>query len=338
MRNVRAHLPSIAGKSAINLFLLAALCLGLALANDNFIDPDNLRNVLRQISVVAIVGAGFTLVMVAGGLDLSIGGVVAVSGVVAAWLAVNGVSIPIAFLVGALVGALVGVVNGLLVVKLRINSVIATLGTLYVCRGVANLITDGLPIHGVPSGYETLGTGYLGGVPIPVIAMVGVVVLFTVIQRRTLLGKFAVAVGSNFEAARLSGVRVDVVRITLYVLSGAMAGFGGVILSSRLSSGQPTAGIGLEFDVIVAAILGGTSLLGGEGTVIGTAIGALIIGVLNNGLNLLGVATFWQQVVQGLILVAAVGADILLRDSGLSWNRIRSAARLRRPKPDSASP
>lgn len=309
------------GKLAINLIILIGLSAVIAIANDNFLDPTNLRNVLRQISVVAIVGSAFTLVMVSGGLDLSIGGTVALSGVVAAMLAVDGVPVPYAFLAGVVTGSVVGLVNGLLIVRLRINSVIATLGTLYVCRGVASLLTEGLPVHGVPEEYGTLGTGFYLALPIPVIILIFVVIIFTIIERRTILGKHGVAIGSNFEAARLSGIRVDGIRVTLYVLSGIMAGVGGIILSSRLDSGHPQAALGLEFDVIVAAILGGTSLMGGEGTVIGTAIGALIVGVLNNGLNLIGVSTFWQQVVQGVILVTAVGIDILLRDSGRSWDR-----------------
>lgn len=321
MKRLSSGLRPLRGKPAINLMILIGLAIVISVANDNFLDPNNLRNVLRQISVVAIVGAAFTLVMVAGGLDLSIGGVVALSGVVAAMLAVDGMPIPFAFFIGVIVAAFVGLVNGLLIVHLRINSVIATLGTLYVCRGVASLLTDGLPVHGVPEDYGTLGTGFLIGLPIPVLILVVVIVIFTMIERKTILGKHGVAIGSNFEAARLSGIRVDALRVTLYVISGTMAGVGGIILSSRLNSGHPQAALGLEFDVIVAAILGGTSLLGGEGTVIGTALGALIVGVLNNGLNLLGVSTFWQQVVQGIILVTAVGIDILLRESG--WSSIR---------------
>lgn len=321
MRILSAWLRPLKGKPAVNLAILIGLCTVIALANENFLDPTNLRNVLRQISVVAIVGAAFTRVLVAGSLDLSIGGVVALSGVVAAMLAVNGLSIPIAFAIGVLVGAVVGFINGLLVVILRINSVIATLGMLFVARGVANLMTDGLPVHGVPQGYGHLGTGFVAGLPIPVVILLFVLTVFTIIERRTILGRHGVAIGSNFEAARLSGVRVNAIRVTLFVLSGLMAGVGGIILSSRLNSGHPLTAIGIEFEVIVAAILGGTSLMGGEGTVIGTAIGALILGVINNGLNLIGVSTFWQQVVQGIILVTAVGIDIILRDNRRWWTR-----------------
>lgn len=310
---VRRRTRIVSGKLAVNLLVLLLLCVIVAVANDNFLDPTNIRNVLRQISVVGIVGAAFTLVMVSGGLDLSIGGTVALSGVVSATLAVDGVPLPLAFLLGILTGGLVGFINGFLVVTLRLNSVIVTLGTLYISRGVANLITDGLPVHGVPPGYAEVGTGFLWSIPLPVVILLAVLILFTVIEFKTVLGRHGVAIGSNFEAARLSGIRVNATRIALFTLSGLMAGVGGMVLSSRLSSGHPNTAAGLEFDVIVAAILGGTSLMGGEGTVIGTAIGALIVGVINNGLNLTGVSTFWQQVVQGVILISAVGLDLLLQ-------------------------
>jgi ribose/xylose/arabinose/galactoside ABC-type transport system permease subunit len=306
----------LATKAGINVVILLLLVAGLALISEHFLSFENLRNVLRQISVVAIVASAVTLVMIAGGLELSVGGVVALSGVVSALLAVNGLPIPLAFAAGVATGAVVGFVNGFLVVQMGLNSVIATLGTLYMARGVASLMTGGVPVHNVPAGYSTIGTGFIAGIPIPVLIMLAVVVVFAILQRATLLGKYAIAIGSNFEAARLAGIRVNAVRMTLYVLSGTMAGLGGILISSRLSSGQPTAASGLEFDVIVAAILGGVSLAGGEGSVIGTLIGALILGVISNGLNILGVEPFWQTILQGVILVVAVSIDIVLRGSG----------------------
>jgi ribose transport system permease protein len=205
-------------------------------------------------------------------------------------------------------------VNALLIVGLRINPVIATLGSLYVSRGVANLLTDGKPVHGVPADYGSLGTGFVGLVPRPVLIMLVVVVTLSVLQSRTVLGRYAAAIGSSTEAATLAGIRVERVRMLLYVLTGAAAGLGGIIVSSRLNSGQPTAATGFEFDVIVACILGGTTLRGGEGTIGGSVVGALIVGVLNNGLNLLGVQTFWQTIVQGTILVLAVALDLFIRE------------------------
>jgi ribose transport system permease protein len=317
----RISLRSLIRSGVVNVLILVLLAVIVSVLSDRFYQPGNLANILRQISIVAIVGAAVTLVMVAGGLDLSVGGILALAGVVSASLAADGQPIPLAFAMGVLAGATIGLLNGILVVWLRINAVIATLGSLYISRGVANLLTDGVPVHEVPPGYNAIGVGFLGPIPYPVVVMVIVVAVFAVIGRFTTLGRHAIAIGSNREAARLSGIAVDRIRITLYVLVGVTAGLGGVIVSSRLNSGQPTAGAGFEFDVIVAAVLGGTSLAGGEGTVLKTLVGALIIGVLGNGLNLLGVGIFWQTVVQGTVLVLAVAVDMALRDGGRGWTR-----------------
>jgi ribose transport system permease protein len=311
---VRARLSSpTTQKVLVNLVVLIALWVVLSLTADNFLDWTNTKNILRQISIVAIVASAATLVMVGGGLDLSVGGTAAISGVAAALIASHGTQTEWAYLLGVLVGVGVGLVNGVLIVSLGLNPVIATLGTLYVARGAANVLTDGLPIYDVPADWSSLGTGFTFGLPTPAIILALVVAVLWIAQRYTLLGKYAVAVGSNFEAARLAGIPVDKVRIALYVISGAAAGIGGIVLSSILNSGQPTAGTGLEFDVIVAAILGGTSLTGGQGSVLGTLVGAMIVGTVNNGLNLLGVQSFWQSIVQGLILVGAVGLDALVQ-------------------------
>lgn len=307
----------MAGTYRQKLFLnLAALIIiggAIALLTDRFLTVTNITNVLRNVAPVVIVGSAFTLLMVARGLDLSVGSVIALAGCVSALAALNGTPVPLAFLAGILTGAAVGVVNAVLTVSLGINSVIATLGTLYVARGVAFLITDGVAVYGVPPEYQTLGTGETLGLPTPVWVMLLVVVLFLALERGTLLGRYARATGSNPDAAYLSGVPVRRVQATLYVLTGAMAGLAAILLSSRLRSGQPNVGVGFEFDVIVATVLGGTSLAGGEGAVLGTVIGALIVGVLNNGLNLLGVPAFWQIVAQGVVLVLAVALDVVLR-------------------------
>ena len=314
LTGARARLSSPTNqKVLVNVIVLSALWVVLSLTADNFLDWTNAKNILRQISIVAIVAAAATLVMVGGGLDLSVGGVAAISGVAAAMIAAEGASTEVAFALGAAVGMGVGLVNGILIVNLGLNPVIATLGTLYVSRGAANVLSDGLPIYDVPSDWSSLGTGFTFGLPTPAIILAAVAVGLWIVQRYTLLGKYTVAVGSNFEAARLAGIPVDRVRVTLYVLSGAAAGIGGIVLSSILNSGQPTAGTGLEFDVIVAAILGGTSLTGGQGSVLGTLVGAMIVGTVNNGLNLLGVQSFWQSIVQGLILVGAVALDALVQ-------------------------
>ena len=317
----RWSLRSLIQSGVVNVLILMVLVVVVSVLSDRFYQPGNIANVLRQMSIVAIVGSAVTLVMVSGGLDLSIGGVLALAGVVAAMIAADGYPLHLAFTLGVVAGGAIGLLNGVLVVWLRINAVIATLGTLFISRGIANLITDGVPVHEVPPGYNTLGVGFVGPVPYPVVVMAIVVVIFTIIGRYSILGRHAIAIGSNQEAARLSGIAVDRMRVTLYVLVGVTSGLGGVILSSRLNSGQPTVGAGFEFEVIVAAVLGGTSLAGGVGSVPKTLIGALIIGVLANAMNLLGVGIFWQPVVQGGVLIVAVAVDMALREGGHGWTR-----------------
>jgi ribose transport system permease protein len=318
-----------ARRMAINLLALGIICLVLSILSPRFASPDNFWNVLRQISAVLIAGSAVTMLMVSGGLDLSVGGVLALSGVTAALLA-NEMPLPIAFLIATLVGAGIGVLNGFLTIIVGINAVIATLGTMYVSRGSALLISNGVPVYDVPGDFKWLGTGYIGPMPVPVVVAIITLIVFTIMERRTLLGRYSVAVGSNATAAELSGVPIRRTRFILYTLSGAMAGLAGCVWASRINSGLSTVGVGFEFDVIVATLLGGTSLLGGQGTVLGMAVGAIIVGVLNNGLNLLGVQSFWQTVALGTILVLAVGLDATLRREDL-------AARLRRRK-RSASP
>jgi ribose/xylose/arabinose/galactoside ABC-type transport system permease subunit len=261
--------------------------------------------------------------MISGGLDISVGGVLALTGVVAAKLAVMGYPLGLAILIGVLCGGLIGVINGFLIVGLKITPVIATLGTMNVARGLAFLISGGRAVvTGLPPDFRLAGRAYVGPIPVPVIIMAVVFILFYFLLHHTLLGKYTYAIGGNKETARLSGVPVSRVQFVLYVLVGLMVGLAGIIMASRLASGQPDVGYGFEFDVIVAIILGGTSLAGGEGTVFGTMIGALIVGVLTNGLNLLGVHTFYQYVFQGVVLIFAVLLDMTLKGQGVSFKSL----------------
>jgi ribose/xylose/arabinose/galactoside ABC-type transport system permease subunit len=301
-----------AQKLLINIVALVVIGLVFASLSDRFLTTANATNVLRQVAPVIIIGAAVTPLMVSRGLDLSVGGVVALSGVTAALVA-DDLPLPAAFGVGILAGSAVGVVNAVVAVQFGVNSVIATLGTMYVATGTANLLSDGVPIYEVPDDYDRFGNSFIGGIPTPVWVMLVILTLFIWLERKTLLGRYATAVGSNPEAAFLSGIPAKRTEMALYVLSGTMAGLAGVLISSRLASGLPNVGAGYEFQVIVATVLGGTSLAGGEGTVLGMAIGALIIGVLGNGLNLLGVPSFWQTVTQGVVLVLAVALDVALR-------------------------
>jgi len=310
---VFSRLTNVVGeKMLINLAALTVLMTALILAQDQFLTLVNLTNVLRQISGVILVGTAVTLLMMAGCLDLSVGGVVALTGVIAAFLA-KVMPLPAAFLLATLVGTLVGMLNGFLYVRMGINAFIATLGTMYICQGAANLLTGGTAVIQLPEGYSYLGTEYILHVPIAVWIAAGFVLFYSFLERRTRLGKYSIAVGDNKQAAFLCGIPVAKVQFLLYALSGTMAGAQGVLLSSRLGVGLPTVGVGFEFQVIVATILGGTSLMGGEGSVIGMAVGGIIVGVLNNGLNLLGVQSFWQTVVLGVVLVLAVALDMSLR-------------------------
>jgi ribose/xylose/arabinose/galactoside ABC-type transport system permease subunit len=280
-----------------------------------FGSPDNLKNVLLKIAPIIITGAAVTLLMVAGSLDLSVGGTRALSGVIAAWLSMQGIATGLSFTAGIAVGAVVGLVNGLLVVGLRINPVIATLGSLYVAIGSCNLIARGGSITNVASDFSDLGTGSFGGqLAYPVAIMLVIVAVMVLLERKTLLGKYSIAMGSNFEGARLSGIRVNRLRIGLFVMSGAAAGIAGVIDASRLASGQPSLYLGFEFSVIVAAVLGGVSLAGGRGTIFGTCAGAAIVGVITTLLSLKGINAFWQYIIQGVMLVAICAIDELLKN------------------------
>lgn len=226
---------------------------------------------------------------------------------------------------GVLVGGAIGLINAGLIVGMRITPIIVTLGTMNLARGLAFLVSDGKAVvSGLPESFRLPGRSYVGPIPTPVLIMGAVVAIFYLLLHRTLLGKYTYAIGGNKETALLSGIDVNRTQGALYVLSGLAAGLAGVIMASRLGSGQPDIGLGFEFDVIVAVILGGTSLSGGEGTMLGTLVGALIVAVLGNGLNLLGVHTFYQYIVQGVVLILAVILDMTLKGQGIGAGRRRS--------------
>jgi ribose/xylose/arabinose/galactoside ABC-type transport system permease subunit len=298
----------------LNLGILLAVGVVLSQATDRFLTIENLSNVVRQVSFVGITASAVTLVMVSGGLDLSVGSIVAVSGVVAAKLAAEaGWPLGPSFLLGAITGGLFGTLNAFLVVGTRINPVIATLGTLYIGRGLALLLAGGEPVKGVPLAFNDLATGTIGPLSLPVVIFVCFAAFMLVIERKTLIGRWAIASGGNSEAAQLSGIPIDRTRAILYVFSGLAAGIAGILINSRVATGDPNSGVGFEFDVIVAIVLGGTALSGGQGSVVGTVVGVLIVGILGNGLNLLGVQSFSQYVVKGVVLIVAVGSSEVIR-------------------------
>jgi ribose/xylose/arabinose/galactoside ABC-type transport system permease subunit len=276
----------------------------LSLATDTFATPYNLMNVLRQNSFTAILAAGMTFAILTCGIDLSVGSVVGLSGVLCADALAHGWGLPSGVGIGLLTGLGAGIVNGLVVTKIKIPPFIATLGMMLIARGMAYKYTDALTISGLPESFSILSQGI---VPFLIMGLVFVAAWLTLV--RTPLGRRIYAVGGNREAAWLSGIRVDRVLIIVYALCGLGAGLAGVLLASRLAAGVPEAGIFYELDAVTAVVVGGTSLFGGRGTIWGTLAGAFFIGVLNNGLNLFQVGSFDQQVVKGLVLLAAASLD-----------------------------
>ncbi|MHC5025056.1 MAG: ABC transporter permease, partial [Planctomycetota bacterium] len=262
-----------------------------------------------QISVNTVLASGMTMVILSRGIDLSVGSVVALAGVVGADLVARGLPVPVAAAVTIGVGALVGLVNGASVVFLRVAPFIATLATMTAARGLAYLYTDGVSVGNLPGSFTVWGNGRLGPVPIPVIVAAAVVVITAVLLGRTVFGRRLYALGGNEEAARLSGVRVGRMKLAVYTAMGVLAALGGLLLAARLGAGDPKAGQLFELTAIAAVVVGGTSLTGGRGGVWGTVLGALIIGVLDNGLVLMDVSAFWQMVVKGLVILGAVALD-----------------------------
>jgi len=284
----------------------------LAVLSERFLATSNLLNVLRQIAVNALLAFGMTTVILGGGIDLSVGSILAMSGALSAGLAVAGWPPGLAMLAALGAGALKGLFNGFFVAYARIAPFIATLGGLTILRGATLVYTDGRPITGLPEAFYVLGNGSLLGVPIPVWVMLAFLALTHALLRYTALGRMIYAMGGNEEAARLSGIPIVQVRLFTYGFSGLAAALGALVLTGRLNSAQPTAGSGFELDAIAAVVVGGTSLQGGRGGVTGTFLGAAIIGVLNNGMNLLDVSAFYQQIVKGGVILGALLIDRLV--------------------------
>jgi ribose/xylose/arabinose/galactoside ABC-type transport system permease subunit len=295
---------------------LVGLCLLLFILTPYFLTPSNLLNVMEQTSINAVIAVGMTFVILSAGIDLSVGSLVALSGVLLASALQKGAPVPVAILVSLAAGAACGLVNGLLITRGRLPPFIATLGMMSVARGAALVFTEGRPISGFEAGFRSLSTGRVLMIPAPVIFTAIVYVLFHFVLTRTRFGRYVYAIGGNEEATRLSGVSVGFHKTMVYALSGLMSAVAAVLLTARLNSAQPIAGMMYELDAIAATVIGGTSLLGGSGTLPGTLIGALIMGVLRNGLNLLGISSFLQQIVIGLVIIGAVLVDSMLKRPG----------------------
>ncbi|HEV2861392.1 MAG TPA: ribose ABC transporter permease [Pyrinomonadaceae bacterium] len=292
---------------------LFGLCVVLWALTPHFLTVSNLLNVVEQAAIIAIVAVGMTFVIITGAIDLSVGSVLAFAGVVMASVLHAEAPVPLALAAALGTGLFCGLVNGALITVGRLPPFIATLGMMSVARGTALMFTEGRPVSGFSGGFRSLATGEVLGLPVSVVIMVGVYAVAHFVLTRTKLGRYTYAIGGNEEAALLSGVNVKFYKAAVYGISGALSGLAAVILTARLNSAQPIAGMMYELDAIAATVIGGTSLLGGEGTVVGTLIGALIMAVLRNGLNLLGVSSFIQQIVIGSVIIAAVLIDMWLK-------------------------
>lgn len=293
------------------LFGLLLIVVIISIMSPSFLTANNIFNVLRQVSISALIAFGMTFVILTGGIDLSVGSTLALTGAVAAGLLSSGVDPIIAMAVALILGLILGAINGVIIAKGKVAPFIATLATMTIYRGITLVYMDGKPISGLGdhASFQMFGKGYFLGIPVPVVTMVIAFFVLYFILRKTTFGRRVYAVGGNEEASRLSGINVNRITIAVYALTGMLAALAALILTSRLNSAQPTAGESYELDAIAAVVLGGTSLTGGRGWIVGTLIGALIIGVLNNGLNLIGVSSFYQQVVKGLVILFAVLLD-----------------------------
>ncbi len=260
---------------------------------------------------MGIMAVGMTMVILAQGIDLSVGSILALSGAVTAGMMAGDTSMVLSVLIGLAVGTGLGLFNGLMISKAKLPDFIVTLAMMSIARGLVLVYTGGRPISGFDPAFRTIGGGRVGMVPIPVIIFAVILVIGYLVLNKTTFGRYIYAVGGNQQAAKLAGINTDRIKIKVYAISGFLSAVSGVILTSRLNSAQPTAGVAYELDVIAMVVLGGTSLVGGKGTIGGTLIGALIIGVLNNSLNLLGVASFYQEVAKGLVILVAVLLDSL---------------------------
>jgi len=296
------------------LLVFIVVCVIFGILNPVFFNPLNIINVIRQVSIIGVMAVGMTLVILLGLIDLSVGSIVAFAGIIAAGFQVKwGGSFFLSLVIPLLVGAGIGFFNGYVSTKGGIHPFIVTLGSMSIFRGATLLIAQGKPISGMSPAFRFIGAGMIGPIPFPVILFLGCVIIFGIMLRRTVFGRYIYAIGGNQEAALLSGIMVDRVKILTYTILGTLSGLSALILTSRLNSGELVAGQGYELDVIASVVIGGTSMMGGEGGVYGTLIGALLIGVISNGLNLLGVQPYWQMMVKGTIIILAVLMDRMKR-------------------------
>lgn len=302
---------SMVWEKFIPLLALVVLIVVVTILNPAFVDPANIMNLLRQISINALIAFGMTFVILTGGIDLSVGSILALTSALSAGMMAAGVDPILAIIIGTLLGAIFGALNGILIAKGKLAPFIVTLATMTIFRGLTLVYTEGKPITGLGDSYafQLFGKGYFLGIPVPAVTMIIAFTILWFLLHKTAFGRKTYAIGGNEKAALISGIKVDRVKVMIYSISGMLAGLAGMILTSRLNSAQPTAGQAYEMDAIAAVVIGGTSLAGGKGRIAGTFIGVLIIGILNNAMNLLGISAFYQQVVKGIVILIAVLLD-----------------------------
>ncbi len=298
-------------KKSGSLIGLVVLFVVIACLNSSFIDPGNLKNLLRQVSINALISFGMTFVILTGGIDLSVGSILALSSALMGSFIVGGLDPILGIVLACLIGAALGAVNGLVITYGKVAPFIATLATMTIFRGMTLVYTNGNPISGLTENeaFLNFGQGYFLELPVPAVMMLIMFGILYFILHKTPLGRKTYAVGGNEKVSYIAGIKINRIKIFAYTITGMLCGMAGAILTSRLNSAQPTAGTGYELDAIAAVVLGGTSLSGGKGRIVGTLVGALIIGTLNNGLNILNVSSFYQQVVKGIVILLAVLMD-----------------------------
>lgn len=300
-------------KKISTFLILAFVFCFFTIMTDSFFATKNMINILRQVSILGILTAGMTFVIISGGMDLSVGSQLGLTGVLCAMFisefAMNDV---LSVVLAVLIATAFGIITGLLIVSLNVSAIVITLGMQTVIRGFAYIFSGGIPIYDIPEELVFIGQGYIGAIPVPVIIMLVIVLITGFVLHKTYFGRYVYAIGGNVEAARLAGVQVNKILVALYAVSGFLSGIAGIILMGRVSSGAPTSGQGTEMEVITAVIIGGVSINGGKGNMVGAFLGALIIGVLSNGLTIMNVGQYYQDVITGLVLILAVAFDTLI--------------------------
>ena len=296
--------------------VFSIICLIISFISPQFLTVSNWTIIITQVSINALLAFGVTFVIITGGIDLSLGSIVAVAGVSAAMLAhPDSYPVLVPVFAGLFAGLLIGAFNGFIITKSKIAPFIVTLGTMTIGRGLALILSNGRPVSNLSESFVFIGSGKLMGIPLLIIILICIFIICSVILNKTILGRYIYAVGGNEQAARASGINVTQVKMAVYSISGVLAGLAGILLTSRITTGQPNAGAGFELDAIAAVVIGGTSTTGGKGSITGTLVGVLLIGVINNSLDLLNVTSYYQQVVMGIIIIGAVVLDSLNQKS-----------------------